>query len=267
MESKDAKWNPDTQSGTYSDKIHHGEMKRDWDNPKVESKQYFELVPVSVKPEREGWYEVQAVDAPEGNARECLYYFEGNWYDSDRDAKGGVQPLGIIPDMNLYLRPVSLPGQDGFLSVLEENYAATKSAINEPEVAFPGHSKMEAVIEAYEDILALYKKHISTPAATTQGEGDMAKWIEIWHMVHNSSNPMHFVESAELKAFIDKHYPASLPAAGGPTKDEIIALLDALRDIDLYEDVSDPPMTAERLADFARKALKTFFDKYQNYTL
>lgn len=34
MKQQNAKWNEETQSGTYSDKIHHGEMKRGWDkNP------------------------------------------------------------------------------------------------------------------------------------------------------------------------------------------------------------------------------------------
>lgn len=39
MSSKDAKWNEETKSGTYSDKIHHGEMKRGWDkNPILSGK-------------------------------------------------------------------------------------------------------------------------------------------------------------------------------------------------------------------------------------
>lgn len=64
-------------------------------------KTIFELVPVSVKPEKEGWYDL--ID-PEGGLKAGSYYFyNGNWYDND-ECQDRFQLTA--PSTYHYLRPL-----------------------------------------------------------------------------------------------------------------------------------------------------------------
>jgi hypothetical protein len=72
---------------------------------------HFKLVPVTDKPEKDGYYRVQTIGEKGIFHGEVLYYSDGKWYDSEKDSKDGSEALELVPHMNEYFRPYAPPVQ------------------------------------------------------------------------------------------------------------------------------------------------------------
>lgn len=100
----------------------------------------------------------------------------------------GIHPIGS-PVNRVYLRPYVAPAApsvagsveerakgDKFLAILLENEAAAKTITNEEILEiFPNMNTKEAILELYDDMIAIYRRHLaSSPAPVREG----MRWVK-----------------------------------------------------------------------------------------